>query len=165
MLDLVTEKNNGTLIGYSDASWTDDSDDRHSTTGVVFSYAKNLITWFSKQQITVALLTAESEYISLFEATKEAIWLRQLLTDIDSPISDATVINVDNQSAAAIANNNKSTKRIKHMDIKYHYVREAVNSKTVATNFCPSEIMLADLLTKPMPKTRFLQLSKHLYIT
>jgi len=96
----------------------------------------------------------------LFEATKEAVWLRQLLTDIDSPILDATVINVDNQS-----NNNKNTRRIKHMHIKYHYVREAVNSKTVATNFCPSDVMLADLLTKPMPKTRFLQLSKHLYIT
>lgn len=161
---LTYKRGDGALVGYSDASWADDSDDRHSTTGVAFSYANNLITWLSKRQSTIALSTAESEYIALFEATKEAVWLRQLLTDIDSSASDATVINVDNQSAAAIANNNKSTKRIKHMDIKYHYVREAVVSKNVATKYCPSEIMLADLFTKPMPKTRFLSLSEKLYI-
>ena len=70
------------LLGYSDADWANDSDDRHSTTGNVFTMSGGAISWLSQKQATVALSTAEAEYIALGSATQEAIWLHQLLTDL-----------------------------------------------------------------------------------
>lgn len=69
------------IVGYSDASWGNDIDDRHSTSGVVFLFAGSPVAWVSRRQSTVALSTAESEYIALFTATKVAAWLQQLYTD------------------------------------------------------------------------------------
>ena len=129
-----------------------------TTTGVVFLNAGGPISWLSKRQTTVALSTAESEYIALYESTKETVWLRQLYNDINQPTDNPTMIKVDNQSAAAIANNAKSSKRIKHMDIKYHYVREAITDNRVTTDYCPTEIMTADILTKALPRQRFVML-------
>ena len=69
----------GNLSGFSDADWAGDMDDRHSTSGNVFSYAKGVVSWLSKKQATVALSTAEAEYVALSMATQEAVWLRRLL--------------------------------------------------------------------------------------
>ena len=80
------------------------------------------ISWISKQQSTVALSTAEAEYISAYEATKEAAWLRQLYKDIDGAPSLPITLNVDNLSAISIANKAETGKRSKHMDIKYHFI-------------------------------------------
>jgi hypothetical protein len=143
------------MVGYCDASWGDNSEDRHSTTGITFFNAGGPISWFSKRQSTIALSTAESEYIALCEAAKEAVWLRQLVKDIDGHSTEPITINIDNMSADAIANNSKSSKRIKHIDIKYHYVREAIANKYITTNHCSSENMIADICTKPLPRQRF----------
>ena len=118
-------------IGYCDASWGD-SEDRHSTFGVVFSYASIPIAWPSKCQSTVALSTAEAKYIALFTASKEGVWLRKLFADFE------------------VGQTN-----IKHMDIKYHYVREMVERQAVVTVYSPTDIMLADILTKPLAGQRF----------
>ncbi|XP_068692965.1 uncharacterized protein [Montipora capricornis] len=74
------------LIGYSDADWAGDVDDRHSTSGNVFLLAKGAVSWLSKKQATVALSTAESEYVALSTATQDAIWLRRLLTNVGKPL-------------------------------------------------------------------------------
>ena len=76
----------GNLIGYSDADWARDVDDRHSTSGNVFLLAKGEVSWLSKKQATVALSTAEAEYVALSASTQEAIWLRRLLTDVVEPL-------------------------------------------------------------------------------
>ena len=70
------------IIGFSDADWANDMDDRHSTTGNIFQMAGGPVSWFSQKQTTVALSTAEAEYIALCSASQEALWLRQLLTDL-----------------------------------------------------------------------------------
>ena len=87
----------GNLIGYSDADWAGDVHDRHSTSGNVFLLAKGAMSWLSKKQATVALATAEAEYVALSAATQEAIWLRRLLTDVGEPLEDPIVINEDNR--------------------------------------------------------------------
>ena len=139
----------GEVIGYSDASWGDDVSDRHSTSGVVFLSVGSPLVWSSKRQATVALFTTDSEYVALFDAVKEAVWLRQLYLNFGQANHGPTVVNVDNTSASAIANNSKSSERLKHMDIKYHYVQEVVSGEAVATAYCPTNAMLADILTKP----------------
>ena len=95
----------GNLIGYSDADWAGDVDDRHSISGNLFLLAKGAVSWLSKKQATVTLSTAEAEYVPLSAATQEVIWLRRLLTNVGEPLEDPIVINEDNQGAIAMAKN------------------------------------------------------------
>ena len=97
-LSLKYQKSNRqTLIGYSDADWAGDSDDRHSTTGNVFLAAGAAITWLSKKQAIVALSTAEAEYVALSSATQEAVWFTQLLTELRLPPNGPIPLMEDNQ--------------------------------------------------------------------
>ena len=148
-------------VGYSDSSWADD-DTRHSTSGVVFMYAGGPVLWLSKRQSVVALSTAEAEYVAAFDATREAAWLRQLYLDITGCECTPLTLYIDNTSAICIANNSATTKRSKHMDVRYHYVREEVNSLHIKTVHCPTVEMIADILTKPVPRPRYDELRSKL---
>ena len=147
-----------TLLGYSDADWAGDLDDRHSTTGNLFMMAGGAISWMSKKQATVALSTAEAEYVALSAATQEAVWLRRLLTDLEVVQDEPTVLMGDNQGSIAMARNPIAHSRTKHIDIRYHYIREALRDGVVDLRFCPSSEMLADLLTKALSKNTFVRL-------
>ena len=120
--------------------------------------ANGAVSWMSKKQATVALSTAEAEYIALSAATREAIWLRRLLTDIGVPLKGPTVIHEDNQGAIAIARNPVSHARTKHIDIRYHFVCEGIQNGAVDLKYVPTDEMVADILTKPLPKHRFKKL-------
>lgn len=87
----------GSLIGFSDADWAGDSDDRHSTSGNLFLMTGGAISWLSKIQAIVALSTSEAEYVALSLATQEAVWLRSLLSDIGVSLNGPTVLMEDNQ--------------------------------------------------------------------
>lgn len=155
-LALVYKKSDsGTLIGYSDADWAGDLDDRHSTTGNIFMLGGAAISWLSKKQATVALSTAEAEYVALSCAAQETIWLRKLLMDIRATPDGPTVIMEDNQGAIAIAQNPVGHARTKHIDIRYHYVRECIQSGNICLQYCPTGEMKADILTKPLPRVKF----------
>ena len=143
----------GALVGYSDADWAGDLDDRHSTTGNLFLMVGGPISWASKKQATVALSTSEAEYVALSSATQEAIWLRRLLTDLGAVTNGPTMME-DNQGAIAIARNPVAHARTKHIDIRYHFVHEAVQEGTVDLCYCPTNDMFADLLTKSLPRGR-----------
>ena len=145
----------GNLIGYSDADWAGDVDDRHSTSGNVFLLAKGAVSWLSKKQATVALSTAEAEYVALTTATQEAIWLRRLLTDVGKPLAEPVVINEDNQGAIAMAKNPVGHARTKHIDVRYHFVREGVQDGAIILKYVATDEMIVDILTKPLPKYPF----------
>ena len=144
----------GNLIGYSDADWAGDVDDRHSTSGNVFLLAKGAVSRLSKKQATVALSTAEAEYVALSAATQEAIWLRRLLTDEGKRLAEPVVINEDNQGAI-MAKNPVGHARTKHIDIRYHFVREGVQDGAIILKYVATDEMIADILTKPLPKHPF----------
>ena len=154
-LALKLEKSGKGLLCYSDADWAGDQDDRHSTTGNVFMLGGGAISWISKKQSVVALSTAEAEYIALSSATQEVIWLRRLLTDLHLPENGPTKIWEDNQGAIAISKNPVAHGRTKHIDIRHHFVREAVCNKVVDVKYCPTEVMVADIFTKALPRDRF----------
>jgi len=143
------------IIGFSDADWASDMDNRHSTTGNIFLIAGGPVSWFSQKQKTVALSTAEAEYIALCSASQEALWLRQLLTDIGEHCTQPMTIMEDNQGAIAMTKNPIGHRRTKHIDIKYHFVREQVQRGTLQIKYCCSKEMLADLFTKPLTKGQF----------
>ncbi len=113
-----------------------------------------MITWSSKKQPVVALSTTEAEYIALSAAVQEAAWLHKLLLDLRMP-SQPLVMMEDNQGAIALVKNPIGHSRTKHIDIRFHFVREAHENGLINLKCCPTEEMLADLLTKPLPKVLF----------
>jgi hypothetical protein len=164
-LELAFSSDLSPLVGYSDADWAGDIDTRRSTSGYVFGIGTGPISWSSKRQSTVSLSNCEAEYIGQTQATKEAVWLRNLLAEIanmrerDIP---TTVIYGDNQGAIALAKNAKFHGRSKHIDIQHHYVREKINDGTVELKYIETSRQIADGLTKPLSKVLFQQCRKAL---
>uniref|UniRef100_A0AAV1T9W5 Reverse transcriptase Ty1/copia-type domain-containing protein n=1 Tax=Peronospora matthiolae TaxID=2874970 RepID=A0AAV1T9W5_9STRA len=109
------------LIGFADASWASDEDTRRSTTGYVFILNGAAIAWRSQRQPTVAGSSTEAEYMSLYSATQEMIWLRRLLKDLCMYNDGPTTVYQDNQGAIALARNPLYNSRTKHIDTKYHF--------------------------------------------
>lgn len=97
-------------------------------------------------------------HVALSAAAQEAIWLRRLLSDLGWELSQPTAVMEDNQGAIAIVKNPVQHKRTKHIDIRHHFIREAVERGEIAVDYCPTNQMVADILTKPLPKPKFLQL-------
>lgn len=110
------------------------------------------ISWLSKKQPMVA---SEAEYVALSIATQEAVWLRRLFAGLKVGPQEPTPLMEDNQGTIAMARNPVSHARTKHIDIRYHYLREAVKEGTINLSYCPTEDMIADLLTKPLSRGRF----------
>ena len=143
------------LVGFSDANWAGDMNDRHSTTGNLFMMSGAAIAWSSKKQPVVALSTTEVEYVALSAATQEAVWLSRLLSDIKAPPQTPILIKEDNQGTISIARNPISHSRTKHIDVKFHYIREALEDGIIDLIYCPTEQMTADILTKPLARQQF----------
>ena len=142
------------LIGYSDSDWGENKDDRHSTSGQVFTLANGAISWRSRRQKTVALSVAEAEYMELAETAKQAAWLRSFSQEIGRSPTHPTTICADNQAAIFLATNPAQQTRIKHMDIHYHYIREQVEDEKVMICHIPGEDNPADLFTKPLGRIK-----------
>ena len=149
------------LTGYSDASYAPEATDRKSTSGYVFMKNGGAISWKSKKQPIVSLSSMEAEYIALCTAGKEAIWLRQLEADLKSSPAKSIVLNEDNQAAIKLAKNSIMSDRSKHIDVRYHWIREQVAAGTVTLQYCPTDMMVADIFTKPLQRllhSKFLKL-------
>ena len=118
------------------------------------------VTWKSKKQSCVALSTAEAEYMALSSAAQEAIWMRELHSDLRNPQSQPTLIFEDNQSAMSMVKNPQFHGRSKHISTKYHFIREQVSNDKICLEYCPTEDMLADLLTKGVGPEKFERLRR-----
>ncbi|WVZ80043.1 LOW QUALITY PROTEIN: hypothetical protein U9M48_027558 [Paspalum notatum var. saurae] len=140
------------LIGYSDADMAGDVDGRKSTSGIIFFLGGNAITWQSSKQKVVALSSCEAEYIAMATAACQAVWLAWLVTEL----------GVDNQSAIALAKNPVHHDRSKHIDTKFHYIRECSDRGRITLRQTPTEEQLADLLTKSLGRDRFQELALRL---
>ena len=143
------------IVGYSDADWAGDVQDRRSTSGNVFLLGGGAITWSSRKQSSVALSTVEAEYMALSVATQEAIWLRHLQEELGVTNTGPTLIYEDNQGAISMAKNPVFHKRTKHVQIRYHFVREAVVQGTITLEYCRTDEMLADSFTKALARDQF----------
>ena len=152
-----------TLIGYSDADWGGDRASRRSTTGYIFLLNGGPISWGTRRQPTVALSTTEAEYMALCTASQEALHLRMLIADFGFPQPEPTLIHEDNQGCVALSNNPVFHKRTKHIEIRYHFVREQVNEfKNIVVRFIRTNDMLADIFTKPLNGIRFMSLVRRI---
>lgn len=138
------------LVGYSDSDWGGCKEDLKSTTGYCFSIGSAIFSWKTSKQDTIAQSTAEAEYMALCAATNQAIWLRRLLEDLKFNTQEGVPIYCDSQSAIALGKNPVQHRRTKHIQIKYHFVRESVRNGDIKLEYCKSEEQLADTLTKAL---------------
>jgi hypothetical protein len=138
------------LHGYVDADWASDVNDRKSTSGFVFMLAGGAISWSSKKQPSVALLSTEAEYIAGAHAAKEAVWLTKLVREIwkDQVIDAPITLYIDNQSAIAIAKNPEFHDRTKHIEVRHHFLCQQVDSNAIILKYISTNEQLADVLTK-----------------
>ena len=143
------------LVGFSDADWAGDLDTRRSTSGYTFYIGKSLVSWSSRRQSTVARSSTEAEYVALSSASQEAIWLRRLMRDISFQEVPPTLIHEDNQGAIDLSKNAKHHDRTKHIDISHHFIRERVACNEIVVDYCPTGDMVADVMTKAVPKVKF----------
>ena len=139
------------LIGYADANYATDTDNRVSVSGYTFLMNGSAVTWTSKKQGSVAKSTTEAEYVSLSQSASEAVWIIQFMKSLDYNI-DQVEINCDNQGALLLSNNSVYHARTKHIDVHFHYLRDLKEKGIITTKYCPTSKMVADILTKGLPK-------------
>ena len=111
-----------TLSSYTDSDWAGSVVDRKSTSGYCFSMGSVMISWSSRKQSSVALSTAEAEYIAASDASKETIWLCKVLAGLFGDVLETTVIQCDNQSCVKLSENPVFHDRSKHIEVWYHYL-------------------------------------------
>lgn len=151
----------GIMEAFTDADWGSDVDSRRSVSGYVFNMSGGAISWKSHKQATVALSSTEAEYVALGEAVQESIWLAQLCNELGmmtTPIG----ISCDNQSAIMLAESTGYRPRTKHIDIKYHFLRQHVEQKNIMVTFVPTDENVADVLTKAVTGDKLLFCSKQM---
>ena len=151
---ITYSRDGGELVGYGDADHGGCVDTRRSTTGFVFVRNGGAVCWCSKRQPVVALSTAEAEYIAAAALVREALWLQQLERDLQLGGNGGAAAQVqlltDNQAALALLHGATGARRVKHVEVPYHFARQHVESGRVAFSYTPSEQMVADALTKPL---------------
>ena len=160
---LLATKNDGICLGSKDlqlegfvnASWADNRDDRRSTCGFVFMFGGGPVFWKSGRQSVVATSTTEAEYIAISLAAREAAALRRLVTEVLRQQHPAIVLHEDNQPAIHLLDKPPGANtKTKHMDVKYHFVREEVERGAIAVVKIPTDKQAADGLTKPLAKIK-----------
>ena len=152
--------------GYTDSDWGGDIGTRRSTTGFIFLFRKSPVSWSSKLQKTVALSSCEAEYMALKEAIKEQLYIRAILAEIPyfKGIGSKTLYT-DSASAIELANNPVFHHRTKHIDIQYHFVREAYQEGLSQLTYIPTEGQLADAMTKPVDQAKWLRFIEAIGLT
>ena len=143
------------LYGFTDADWAGDVDDRRSTSGGAFYLGSKCVAWHSRKQNSVTLSTTEAEYVAATHATTQMLWMRQQLADLKVEVELPLQLGCDNQSAINLTRNPVQHSRSKHIDIRYHFIKERVEDGELKLEYVPTKEQLADIFTKPLPKEAF----------
>jgi hypothetical protein len=139
------------LHGYTDSSYPTDLDDAKSFSGYGFFFHGGLIMWSAGKQNNVALCSTESEYVGASHAISEAIYLRQHIAEIEQTTDPpATALKCDNTGAITLTTADVFYRKVKHIHVRYHQVRDEIAQDTVSIEFVPTELQAADIFTKPL---------------
>uniref|UniRef100_A0ACD5WTY3 Uncharacterized protein n=1 Tax=Avena sativa TaxID=4498 RepID=A0ACD5WTY3_AVESA len=161
-----TSTGNLRLDGFSDADLAGDVDDRKSTTGVLYMLGGCPITWQSSKQKVVALSSCEAEYIAATTAACQGVWLSRLLSElVEEKEGKPATIFVDNKSAIQLSKNPVFHDRSKHIEVRFHFIRESIEQGKVEIDYISTDDQLADILTKSLGRVRFQDLRTRIGVT
>jgi hypothetical protein len=138
------------------------AEDRHAISGYTFILNGGAVSWSTKRQEIISLSTTESEYIAATYASKEALWLRSLITQLFDTTLAPTTLFSDNQSAIALTKDHQYHARTKHIDIRFHFIRWIVENGSLRLVYCPTDEMVADSLTKALPSPKVKHFAREL---
>ena len=153
------------LLGFTDSDWANCLDTRRSVGGHAYTLGSGAISWQARKQKTVAASSCEAEYVAAFEACKEAIWLRTLLDAIGHRPETPTTILCDNNAAINLSEDPLLHDRVKHIDIKHHFLRERVQSNEITLSYINTYDNIADIFTKALDTRKFTRFREFLGIT
>ncbi|GJR59474.1 retrovirus-related pol polyprotein from transposon TNT 1-94 [Tanacetum coccineum] len=139
---------------YHDADHDGCQDTRRSTFGSAYFLGDKLVSWSSKKQKSTAISSIEAEYIALSRCCAQILWMRSQLTDYGLKFNKSPLYS-DNKSSIALCFNNVQHLRSKHIDVRYHFIKEQVENRVVELYFVRTEYQLADIFTKALPRKRF----------
>ena len=145
------------LIGYTDSDYAGCKIDRKSTSGRCQFLLRRLVSWYNNKQHSVSTSTAEAEYIAAGSYCAQILWMKNQLQDYGLDLTKIPIL-CDNTSAIAIANNPVQHTRTKHVDIRYHFLREHVMNGTVELHFVPTNQQITEIFTKPRDESTFSRL-------
>jgi hypothetical protein len=151
------------LLVYSNSDYAGCKVDRKSTTGTCQFFGRSLVSWSSKKQNSVALSTAEAEYVAAGSCCAKLLWMKQTLSDYGCKFSKIPLL-CDNESAIKLTNNPVQHSRTKHIDIKHHFLRDHEAKGDIALRHVSIERQLVDIFTKPLDEQRFCALRSELNI-
>ena len=148
------------LTAYSDSDFAGDIDDRRSTTGCVFLISSGAVSWLSKKQPVVSLSTTEAEYIAAASCACKCVWLSRVLEQLGYEQKECTTILCDISSSIKLSKNPVLHGRSKHIDIRFHFLREMVKENVVNLSYCKTQDQIADIMIKPLGLEVFLKLRR-----
>jgi hypothetical protein len=146
------------LVGFTNLYWAGDPDDQKSTAGYVFSLSSGPIYWACKKQQAIALSSAEEEYQATVNASQEALWLRQILSEFGFQHQHPTSLWCENQSAIKLAKDPVQHQRSKHIELHMHFIRNLIHDQVIEVLFFPTEDQFADIFTKSLIEAKFSKL-------
>jgi len=150
---LTYGKASSPLEGYADANGSM-AEDRCAISGYAFLIDGGAVLWSSKRQEIVSLSTTKSEYVAATHSGKEALWLCSLVSKVFGDLTSPTTLFCDNQAAIALTHDNQYHPRTKHIDVRYHWIRWVVEKGSIRLIYCPTDDMVADVLTKALPSAK-----------
>lgn len=139
---------------FADSDWGGNSSSAKSTSGFAIFFGGNLISWSCKKQSSISLSTMEAEYIAMSKAATETMWLHQLIMELWGRV-DTPTMYCDNQAAVGISKDLRVNKRSRHINIKYHHIRELVDKNEVKVENIRTKDNVADIFTKGLPREAF----------
>eukprot|EP00253_Pinus_taeda_P027870 PITA_27870 len=149
-----TQVDDFSLIGYSDSDFNGDKETGLSTSGYAMSLGSGAVSWRSCKQFVPIDSTTEAEYVATTKATKEILWLRKILEDLQVKQVQSTPLMIDNTSAIKLAKNPKFHDRTKNINTKYHLIRHHVEAKTIHLRHCSTNEKIVDIFTKALGREK-----------
>ena len=147
-----------TLKGYTDSDFAGDLDGGKSTSGYVFMMGDGAVAWSSKKQPIVTLSTTEAEYVAATACACQSIWMREVLNSIEEDLCKCVTVFCDNSSSIKLSKNPVFHRRTKHINVKFHFIRDLIKKGDVELMYCGTKEQLADIMTKPLKLEDFVKL-------